>query len=367
MTYSSRPAPIRPDVHATLVRGLAELTSSRRWREWLAMQARFPSYSYGNVLLIGAQCPSATRVAGYRAWRGLGRHVRRGERAIYILAPLWRRDRSGGAHAATVAADAPRRLVGFRPVAVFDISQTEGAELPEICQPLTGPDRGDNFARLVEVAGRLGFDVVRRRLGAGVNGECHLAVRQIVIDEALHGAQAVKTLAHELAHGLLHEGETDRARAELEAESTAYLLCRELGIDSAEYSFGYVASWSGGGDAAAAAIGRSCSRITMALSRLLDIVSESDPTNGCSVPTRHRTAEVSELPGVSLEDAVFLHEGEEVRLGERPREVVTLQPVEAEGDHLGRDLRVLDTLGDRQETEAMRKGAHRRDDRLIGR
>ncbi len=246
-----------------LAEGIARLTTSGEWRRYLEFQSRFHRYSFNNVLLIAAQCPGATQVAGFRAWRGLGRFVRAGEKAIWILAPIVYRPQG------LVEDESERVVRGFKFVPVFDVAQTDGAELPSVCNQLVGDDPDGHFARLVEVAGSLGFAVEDHVLAGSINGDCSHDDRRIRIETRNAPAQRLKTLAHELAHALLHEGFADRALAELEAESTAYVVCRALGVDSGDYSFGYVATWAGGGEQAVAAVRASCGRIQRAAAAIL--------------------------------------------------------------------------------------------------
>jgi hypothetical protein len=249
------------DRHAALVDqltdGIADLTSSDRWRRYLDFQGRFHRYSAGNVLLILAQCPDATRVAGFRAWRSHDRTVRKGERAIWILAPMVRPRSNDGS-------DDGQAVCGFKWVPVFDVSQTDGGELPSVCRPLSGDDGVADFARLVDIARLLGFRVEDHRFEGPTNGDCCHSRRRIRVEVRRSPSQRLKTLAHELAHAILHETVEDLSVAELEAESTAYVVCAHLGVDTAEYTFGYVATWAGGGGAAIAAIKASCDRIQRA-------------------------------------------------------------------------------------------------------
>src|SRR6202795_1891005 len=122
-----------------LTEGITQLTSSDRWQDWLTMQSRFHHYSFNNTLLIMSQKPDATRVAGYNAWRKLDRFVRKGEKGIWILAPMvYKTDAEDAARD-----EATRVIRGFKPVPVFDLSQTDGQDLPEVCVRLTGEDIGD--------------------------------------------------------------------------------------------------------------------------------------------------------------------------------------------------------------------------------
>jgi antirestriction protein ArdC len=248
----------------SLAEGVRALTDSDRWRTHLDVQSRFHHYSFNNALLIGIQDPDATRVAGFATWKQLGRSVVKGERAIWILAPMV------GPRIETAEGEETRPIYGFRPVAVFDVAQTDGDELPQVCRNLEGDDPTSLFDALSGQADRMGYSVELAELPGTTNGDCTFALRRIRVESRNQPAQRVKTLAHELAHALLHGDGGDRALAELEAESTAYLVCRCLGLDTGEYSFGYVACWAGGGSEAVARITASGSAIQRAVAVILD-------------------------------------------------------------------------------------------------
>ena len=267
----------RTDLLATLADGVAGLTSSTAWQAWLDVQRRFHRYSWGNTLLIACQRPDATRVAGFHAWLRLGRHVCKGEHGIAILAPVVPRLRVLDAESGEEAwiAGAPR---AFRVAHVFDVSQTEGQELP--APPLSrleGSDPDDRYSQLRAVAHGLGFTVEEDHLDGEANGDCNHALRRIRVEVANEPRQQVKTLVHELAHAILHEDREglSRERAELEAESVAFVACAGLGIETATYSFGYVATWAGGGEAARRAIAELAERIQRAARVILDAGSGS--------------------------------------------------------------------------------------------
>ncbi len=245
-----------------LEQGIMDLTSSQNWQQFLRAQSIFRQYSYRNVLLITQQCPSATQVAGYRAWNQLGRRVRSGERAIWILAPRVCRKKSGE----------EQQIEGFVSVPVFDLSQTQGSDLPEICRRLCSNAGAQALDQLARAGVALGFSVVFGELAGGVNGECHFATRELRIERRNDTAQQVKSLAHELVHAILHEGTVNRVQAELEAESGAYIICQHLGIDSGDYTFGYLASWAGNSAQALSAIQASCSVIERAVLTVLTLV-----------------------------------------------------------------------------------------------
>jgi antirestriction protein ArdC len=269
----------REDVLAHLTNGIEALTTSGSWQAHLEVQGRFHRYSFSNAVLICAQDPGASQVAGFVTWKKLGRSVRKGERAIWILAPMI------GRRVRDADGDERRPVLGFRTVPVFDVTQTDGAPLPEVCRNLAGDDPESWFAWLVQRAAWIGYSVERSDLPGTTNGDCAFSKRRIRVESRNEPAQQVKTLAHELAHAILHEGVDDRPLAELEAESTAFVVCRSLGFDTSDYSFGYVACWAGGGPEAVARIKTSGSRIQRAASVILDSLEISedgsaDPTPG---------------------------------------------------------------------------------------
>lgn len=192
-----------------LTAGIAELTTSEAWERWLRFQSRFHHYSAQNVLLIQMQRPDATRVAGFHAWLKLGRHVRKGEKGIAILAPVTRRtrdeDEQGGEDVVRKA------VVGFRATYVWDVAQTDGDALEEPpVHRLTGADPMGLFEKLSLVVREIGYTVEDEYLSGGVNGDCSVDERRIRIEVRNDPAQQVKTLAHELAHALLHARSTGR-------------------------------------------------------------------------------------------------------------------------------------------------------------
>lgn len=262
------------EIHATLTEQVEALTTSEDWTRWLQTASRFHNYSFGNVLLIGAQRPDATRVAGYRTWQALGRQVRKGETGIRILAP-----RTGKCHGCSGSGDGCTRCGGsgtvlwFASASVFDVAQTDGDPLPEIAHRLDGDDDG----LFDTVAGALlpeGWTLDRTPIAGEVNGYCQHDHRRIVVDSDLARAMQVKTLVHELAHAALHGPKVDyhanRGRCETEAESVAYVVLAALGIDSGSWSFGYVASWTDGDVAVVEATGRAVMRTAQAFLEQLE-------------------------------------------------------------------------------------------------
>lgn len=222
----------------SLEKGIQEVFESEYYRRYLRAQARFHRYSFGNVLLILAQKPDASYVAGFRTWNdSFHRHVRRGEKAIRILSPVLRRDE-----------DDEYRVRGFRAVSVFDISQTEGAELPLSLARLLD-FRISSYDLFIRALIMVSPVPVSLNEDIAENG-CFLPrENRIRIRAGLPEAQTVKTLIHEITHAMLHRNDTspslsDRQRREIEAESVAYIVCARFGIDTSAYSFGYIASWS---------------------------------------------------------------------------------------------------------------------------
>ncbi len=248
--------------------GTQEIFTSGRYAAYLAAVSKFHRYSCRNTILIFMQRPAASHVAGFHAWKkDFGRSVRKGERGIQILAPCPKRkwidrdkidaqtgqpvkDEDGNPVRESEIITIPR----YRVVTVFDVSQTEGRELPALCaDELTG-EVGD-YRRIYD---RLtAFSPVPVSIepiqGANAKGYFSTAEQRIVLRPGMSEAQTVKTLTHEIAHAMLHNadrlrenGKKARGEKEVEAESVAFVVCRHFGIDTSDYSFGYVAGWSVG-------------------------------------------------------------------------------------------------------------------------
>lgn len=231
--------------YENLLRGVEDLINSGRWAEYLRFQAKFYNYSCNNTILILMQCPHASRVAGFNTWKQLGRYVKKGEKAIKILAPLTYKkmveDEKGNREEKTV-------VRGFRVVNVFDISQTEGEELPEICTPLAGDseDAAILFAALKEV---IEIDISEEEIPGSAHGYYDLGNDRIALEIKNALNHKAKTLVHEYVHAMLDGKSSNlqqsRKEAEIVAESVAYIVSHYFGLDTSSYSFGYVAAWSG--------------------------------------------------------------------------------------------------------------------------
>ena len=247
------------EAHQRLAQAVADLVSGDDWQAFLALAAKLHGYSARNVLLILTQAPWATQVAGYRTWQQLGRQVRAGQKGIAIFAPCRYRttdaDGDSDNDSDSGGDDAGRagRIVvrGFRVVHVFDISQTDGDDLAEPARPalLHGEAPAGLWDALAALLDAEGYTLERGDCG-GANGLTRFDIRLVRIRCDVDDRQAVKSLAHEVAHVLLHDGTEYaagcRGRAEVEAESVAYLVCSLAGVDCDSYSFAYVAGWSGG-------------------------------------------------------------------------------------------------------------------------
>lgn len=249
--------------------GIKEFFSSDKFQEYLNVMSRFHSYSYSNSVMIAMQKPDATLLAGFSGWqKNFDRHVKAGERGIRIFAPVPVKtkverekkdpdttlpvlDENGDPVMETVEIKTPR----FKIVTVFDVSQTDGKPLPSLgVDELTG--NVEQFSQFFEALKRtstvpIGFE----ELHDGSNGYYSPAEKRIAIREGMSEVQTVKTAIHELAHSRLHdfdrtkppaeaEKRKDRNTREVEAESVAYVVCQHFGIDTSDYSFGYVATWS---------------------------------------------------------------------------------------------------------------------------
>ena len=234
----------REELTAQLEAGVAALRESGEYQRWLDTAARFHSYSWGNQLLISIQRPDASRVAGYRAWRDMGRQVCKGQKAIKILAPTFFRK---GCDCGDACECRATEAVRFRSVSVFDVAQTDGAALPEIVTLLAGDGLGLTPA-LAALASAEGLAVDRDPANArnGANGYYSRDRALIWVRPDVDDAQAAKTLAHELAHHFAEHKVNGHCREEGEiiAESVAYIVMGHFGIDAGGYTFGYLASWT---------------------------------------------------------------------------------------------------------------------------
>ena len=237
--------------HAELVEAIEAIASGEDWRAFLDFARKLHSYSAQNRMWLWQQSmlrgwDGLGHVAGFRTWLSLGRHVRKGEHGLSVLAPV---------RVKVTNEDGSESWIvrGFKVEHVFAACQTDGdGDIPEPIRPslLTGegPDGAwDALAKLVEARG---FTIERAPLFPA-NGTTSMTTHNVTVADRLDDAAAVKTLCHELSHVLLHSDPScdyhaNRGRCEVEAESVAYLVCHELGLETNAYSFPYVASWAAG-------------------------------------------------------------------------------------------------------------------------
>ena len=246
-----------------LEQGVSDIFQSGQYAAYLTAMSKFHHYSFGNTMLIFMQCPNATHVAGYHDWRrNFGRQVKRGERGITILAPCpYRRQEEVEETAPDGSSSKSVQWVqrmSFRTVTVFDIGQTEGKPLPEIARKLTG-DVAQYESMVAALRSISPYPISMESFPGGAYGCCNFVERRILVQPDMSQIQTIKTMIHEVSHAKLHapiedgDGETPPQRKrrfvrEMEAESVAYVVCQHFGIDTADYSFGYVAGWSHGKD-----------------------------------------------------------------------------------------------------------------------
>jgi len=251
-----------------LEQGIKELFESERFKEYLRTMSKFYNYSFNNTLLIAMQKPDATLIAGYTSWqRNFDRQVMKGEKGIKILAPAPYKaqvemekidpktqrpmlDADGKPVTETVEVMRP----AFKVVSVFDVSQTDGKELPDIMVgELTGSvEQYEDFWRILKEISPV--PVGLENIEGGAHGYYHLTEKRIAIDDGMSEMQTIKTLIHEIAHAKLHaidpdekvspEEKKDRHTKEVEAEAVAYTVCQRYGLETSDYSFGYIAGWS---------------------------------------------------------------------------------------------------------------------------
>lgn len=242
--------------------GTREVFESENYRNYLTIMSKFHNYSYRNNLLILAQRPDATHVAGYSAWqKKFNRHVRRGEKGIQIIGYAPKKisieekktDQDGnpviGADGKPVTETSSVLVPSFIPVYVYDLSQTEGEPLPELVHDLN--DNVDAYQELMDAIISVSpFPITFENFPGEARGYCDPVAQKIVIREGMSESQSVKTAIHEITHADLHAPQIDtterpdRRTSEVEAESTAFVVCSHYGIDTSDYTFPYLASWS---------------------------------------------------------------------------------------------------------------------------
>lgn len=258
------------EITEKLEQGIKELFESEKYKNYLNTMSKFHNYSFNNTVLIAMQKPDATLVAGFKAWkRNFQRHVKKGEKGIRILAPapykLKEEQEKLDPETKEIMLDAEGKPImeeveitipAFRAVSVFDVAQTEGKELPEleVKELSDSVEDYENFMQaLTEVSP---VPIEFEEIEGGAKGYFSQGAHRIAVQEGMSQSQTLKTAIHEVAHAKLHDRELNkgiddvehkgRSRKEVEAESVAYTVCQHFGIDTSDYSFGYIAGWSSG-------------------------------------------------------------------------------------------------------------------------
>jgi hypothetical protein len=269
----------------------------------LAAMGRFHRYSWNNVMLIHAQRPEATRVAGYHTWQQLGRWVKRGEKGIKIIAPLVTRvaDRDGKA-----SQEKPRqpdlvRVAGFRTAFVFDVEQTEGRPLPAFAR--TGGDPKDFGDKLKAIVAQRGIALT---YDASISGDGASSGGQIQLRPGLTPAEEFSVLAHELAHEMLHHG-ADRGTLsktvrETQAEAVAFVVSRGIGLETRSAAADYIALYNGDATTLSESLAMIQATSTQILSELLpEERSASTPERAARPNAVDRATEAINRPGATSE------------------------------------------------------------------
>lgn len=247
-------------VQEKLENGVREIFESEKYKEYIETMSRFPRYSINNCILIASQKPDASLVCGFRKWQDdFNRAVLKGEKGIMILAPVKRKadveeqvfdeenrpkiDENGS----PVKEKVTREYQSFRPVYVFDVSQTDGDPIPSLATQLS--EDVDSFESMKRMLMEISpVPISFEKIDSGANGYFSPSSQQIVVKENLPQLQTIKTMIHEIAHATLGHGgkedKWDRETKEVQAESVAYWVTQMIGLDTSDYSFGYISGWS---------------------------------------------------------------------------------------------------------------------------
>lgn len=235
----------RQEQREKLEAAVRELMTSEGWIRWLNTRSLFHNYSFNNTLLIAMQRPTATRVAGFKAWQKLGRQVRKGEKSIKIFAPMTVIVRDANEEPRLDDNGQPIRRTFFKLVSVFDIEQTDGEALPEIPMvSIDGDDFADRLPALEAFASSMGISVAYEELHGRAGGYFDPSKQAIVVESTKSANGKVRVLVHELAHALgVGYDNFTRADAEVIVESVTHIVCSGIGFDTSGESFAYIASW----------------------------------------------------------------------------------------------------------------------------
>ena len=326
---SEKPAEKLKEITDRLEQGIAELFDSERYKEYLKVMSKFHNYSFRNTVLIAMQKPDASLLAGFSAWKNnFERNVMKGQKGIKIIAPSPYKIKQEmqkidphtqkpiiGKDGKPVTEEKEVTIPAYKVVSVFDVSQTEGKELPDIAvDELTGDvDRYKDFFAALEKTSPV--PIAFENIEGGSHGYYHLEDKRIAINEGMSELQTLKTAIHEIAHAKLHDIDlnapkdeqqphVDRRTREVEAESVAYTVCQHYGLDTSDYSFGYVAGWSSGRELSE--LKSSLETIRSAAAEIINSIDENlaelqkaqdkEQTAGQEQPTREEKAAPKEQP-----------------------------------------------------------------------
>lgn len=256
------------DAYDQLQDALKSIDTNEQWLQYLSFQAKFHNYSFSNMLLIFSQNPGASYVAGYKKWQSFNRYVKKGEHGIKILAPMKCKEKS------EEDVDDIFKLGGFRFVSVFDISQTDGSDefLPVLVSGLKGTLEGDadTYKTIMDR-----IDITVMEVSQLSSKGCYYPSNpRIEVRSSLSVVQKIKTLIHEFSHHLHHINHYENegyAIGEVIAESSAYIVCSYIGIDTSDYSVGYVKSWCNDLDV----LQSTASKIQKISSEIIQLITES--------------------------------------------------------------------------------------------
>ena len=238
------------EITEQLEQGVKQVYESERYKAYLDFMSKFYDYSVNNIILIMMQNPNASLVAGYQSWKTkFNRQVKKGEKGITILAPCPKKFTKIIENEDGTKEEKEVKYMTFRACTVFDISQTEGEEVPSFVDSLTG--NVENFEELLQKLTKISpVPVDFEYIKGSANGYFHPVEKRIAIKNDMSEQQIIKTLIHEISHAKLHDHEdgvekdADRRTKEVQAESIAYTVCKMIGLETSDYSFGYVAGWS---------------------------------------------------------------------------------------------------------------------------
>lgn len=233
--------------------GIENYLDSDTFKNYLDFARQFRQYSYRNKILIKGQNPKASLVAGYRAWQDKGRQVQRGEKALKIFVPSMaaKKDKEGN-YSRDKEGNIIIEVKGFYLASVYDVSQTKGEPIPkpiyELEENINNPQKFDWYIKAITELSPVPIQF--SEIEGTAKGFFKPYEKQITIRPGMSQSQTIKTMLHEVTHSILHDngvsifGSPEYARQEIEAESVAYMVANSLGIETQEYSFGYLASWT---------------------------------------------------------------------------------------------------------------------------